>query len=74
MDLKNVLAQLHEERDTLDSAISSLERLEQGRHRGPGRPPGLTAKSPSTNGTNSSNGTNGANRVDGVPNLPFGEG
>jgi hypothetical protein len=51
MDLKNVLAQLHAERDALDAAISNLERLEHERHRAPGRSPGLM-----TNG--SSNGTN----------------
>jgi hypothetical protein len=50
MDLKNVLAQLREERDRLNAAISNLERLEYGRHRGPGRPPGLVTKV-SNNGT-----------------------
>jgi hypothetical protein len=61
MDLNKVLAQLHAERDTLNSVISGLERLEQGRHRGPGRPPGWTAKNP-------------ANGVDASPNPPHGEG
>ena len=51
MDLKNVLAQLRGERDALEAAISNLERLEQDRRRGPGRPPSLVTKSP-TNGTN----------------------
>ena len=39
MDLKDVLAQLREERDKLDVAITTLERLDYGHHRGPGRPP-----------------------------------
>jgi hypothetical protein len=52
MDLKNVLTQLREQREALDAAISSLERLESGGHRGPGRPPGVATKSP-TNGTSS---------------------
>ena len=51
MDLKNVLAQLRAERDALDAAISNLERLDQDRHRAPGRSPVLVTKS-STNGTN----------------------
>jgi hypothetical protein len=51
MDLKNVLAQLRDERDALDLAISNLERLEYDRHRSPGRPPSLVATS-SSNGTN----------------------
>ena len=50
MDLNNVLAQLRDERDALDAAISNLERLEHDRHRSPGRQPGLVTKS-STNGT-----------------------
>ena len=51
MDLKSVLAQLQRERDALDAAIANLERLENSRHRDPGRSPNLVAK-PSTNGTN----------------------
>jgi len=51
MDLKNVLAQLRDERDALDAAISNLQRLEHERHRAPGRPPSLVTKS-SSNGTN----------------------
>jgi len=50
MDLKKVLALLREERDKIDVAISSLERLDQGQHRGPGRPPNLVTRS-ATNGT-----------------------
>src|ERR1017187_8148235 len=45
MDLKNVLAQLRDEREALDAAISNLERLEHNRHHGPGRPPSFV-KSP----------------------------
>jgi hypothetical protein len=51
MDLNNVLAQLHAERDALDAAISNLERLERARHDTPGRSPNLVTKTP-TNGTN----------------------
>ncbi len=51
MDLKSVLAQLQQERDALDAAITNLQRLENSRHRDPGRSPSLVAKS-STNGTN----------------------
>jgi hypothetical protein len=51
VDLKRVLAELQRERDALDAAIVNLERLENSRHRDPGRSPSLVAKS-STNGTN----------------------
>jgi hypothetical protein len=51
MDLKKILAQLREERETLDVVISSLERVEHGRRRGPGRPPNWVTKS-ATNGAN----------------------
>ena len=51
LDLRNVLAQLREERDALDAAISNLERLYRDRHRGPGSLSGLVTKS-FTNGTN----------------------
>lgn len=37
MNLEIVLAQLREERDRLDTAISNLERLEPSPRRGPGR-------------------------------------
>jgi len=40
MDLAKALAELREERDDIDQAILSLERLAKGRPRGPGRPPG----------------------------------
>ena len=49
MNLKDVLAQLREERDRIDSAISNLERLEYGQHRGPGRPPSFVTKSHTDN-------------------------
>jgi hypothetical protein len=51
VDLSKVLAQLREERDALDVAISSLERLDRGRDRSPGRPPNSVMTS-ATNGTN----------------------
>lgn len=38
MDLENVLAQLREERDRLDAAISDLERLDQSPRRHPDHP------------------------------------
>jgi hypothetical protein len=50
MNLKDVLVQLREERDRLNAAIVNLERLEYGRHRGPGRPPGFMTKNHSNNG------------------------
>jgi hypothetical protein len=52
MDLAKALAELREQRDDIDQAILSLERLASGRSRGPGRPPGRTLsrvrKRPST--------------------------
>ena len=54
MDLESVLAQLREERDRLDAAISNLsnlEGLEHSRRRGPGRPRRFVTTSP-TSGTN----------------------
>ena len=44
MDVKSILAQLRQERDAIDAAISQLERLDNAVHRGPGRPPGATTK------------------------------
>jgi hypothetical protein len=38
MDFGRVLDELRKERDALDQAIRSLERLENSRPRGPGRP------------------------------------
>jgi hypothetical protein len=40
MDLAKVLASLHEELDSLNAAIATLERLQQGARRR-GRPPRL---------------------------------
>jgi hypothetical protein len=40
MDLAKALAELRDQRDDLDQAILSLERLASGRPRGRGRPPG----------------------------------
>ena len=40
MNLAKALAELREQRDDLDQAILSLERLASGRPRGRGRPPG----------------------------------
>lgn len=51
MDLKNLLAQLREERAALDAAISHLESVEPEPHCGPGRPLHLITNSP-TNGAN----------------------
>ena len=39
MDVTNILAELREEREQLEEAIVSLERLAQGRGRRRGRPP-----------------------------------
>jgi hypothetical protein len=42
MDLTKALAELLQERDDIDHAILSLERLANSRPRGRGRPPGRT--------------------------------
>jgi hypothetical protein len=39
MDVANILAELRREREQLDEAIRSLERLAAGRERKRGRPP-----------------------------------
>jgi len=39
MDVEKVLAEMRQERDQLDEAILSLERLARGRGRRRGRPP-----------------------------------
>ena len=57
MDFKNVICQLREERDELDVAIASLERLQHQRRR-PGRPPGSVTKIHA----------NGPSHVNGSPN------
>jgi len=46
MDLAKALAELREQRDDLDRAILSLERLASGRSRSRGRPPGGTTVRP----------------------------
>jgi hypothetical protein len=39
MDVSRILAELKAEREQIEEAIASLERLARGRSRGPGRPP-----------------------------------
>jgi hypothetical protein len=39
MDVSKILAELKAEREQIEEAIASLERLARGRGRGPGRPP-----------------------------------
>jgi hypothetical protein len=39
MDVAKILAELKAEREQIEEAIDSLERLARGRLRGPGRPP-----------------------------------
>lgn len=46
MDIAKALAELREQRDDIDQAILSLERLASGRPRGRGRPPGKTNNRP----------------------------
>jgi len=46
MDLAKALSELREQRENLDQAILSLERLASGRPRGRGRPPGRTSDRP----------------------------
>jgi hypothetical protein len=43
MDVSKILAELKAERQQIEEAILSLERLARGRHRGPGRPPNIMA-------------------------------
>jgi hypothetical protein len=45
MDVGKILAELKVEREQIEEAIVSLERLARGRVRGPGRPPnGMAAE------------------------------
>jgi hypothetical protein len=53
MDVKTILAQLRQERDAIDAAITHLERLDGPVHRGPGRPAGVSSKA-QVNGVDSS--------------------
>ena len=39
MDVSKILTELKSEREQIEEAIMSLERLARGRGRGPGRPP-----------------------------------
>jgi hypothetical protein len=45
MDVGKILAELRVEREQIEEAIVSLERLARGRVRGPGRPPNWLAES-----------------------------
>jgi len=44
MDVSKILAELKAEREQIEQAILSLERLARGRGRGPGRPPNWLAE------------------------------
>jgi hypothetical protein len=44
MDVSKILAELKAEREQIEEAILSLERLARGRGRGPGRPPSWMAE------------------------------
>ncbi len=44
MDVSKILAELREERQQIEEAIVSLERLAHGRGRRPGRPPSWMAE------------------------------
>jgi hypothetical protein len=44
MDVAKILAELKAEREQIEEAIGSLERLARGRIRGPGRPPNWMAE------------------------------
>jgi hypothetical protein len=44
MDVSKILAELKAEREQIQEAIESLERLARGRGRGPGRPPNWMAE------------------------------
>src|SRR5260370_20317374 len=46
MGVKETLAQLKAEREQIEEAILSLERLARGRGRGPGRPPNWMSNAP----------------------------
>jgi hypothetical protein len=45
MDIDNMLLELRDELARITQAIAALERLAQGRKRGPGRPPGSSTVS-----------------------------
>jgi hypothetical protein len=44
MDVAKIVAELKAEREQIEEAIASLERLAQGRVRGPGQPPNWMAE------------------------------
>jgi hypothetical protein len=46
MDVGKILAELKAEREQIEEAILSLERLARGRGRGPGRPPNWMTDTP----------------------------
>jgi hypothetical protein len=46
MDVSKILAELKAEREQIEEAILSLERLARTQHRGPGRPPGSSSTNP----------------------------
>jgi len=50
MDIAKTVAELRQERERIEEAIVSLERLAMGRRKGPGRPPtwmtGIALKEP----------------------------
>ena len=51
MDVSKILAELKAEREQIEEAILSLERLARGRGRGPGRPPSwMTDEAPKRRG------------------------
>jgi hypothetical protein len=52
MDVSKILAELKAEREQIEEAILSLERLARTQHRGPGRPPGssIAATAPKRRG------------------------
>jgi hypothetical protein len=56
MDFGKVLDELRKERDAIDRAIRSLERLENSRPRGPGRPR-MFPSSGNGNGTKDARGS-----------------
>lgn len=62
MDLEHVLVELRMERDAIEAAIHSLERLVRSGNLGPDRLFNLAAKSP----------TNGASNGHGHPDPPGG--
>lgn len=50
MDVTKILAELRQEREQLEEAIISLERLARGRGRRRGRPPAWLAEQPKRRG------------------------